>query len=219
MSSKRQFVVWGLGRFGSSVALTLAGLGYEVLGIDNNEEVVQELSESLTHVVLSDSMDEGTVKALGLRNFDVGVVGMGDLEASLMCTMLLKEAGINTIVAKASSQLHGKMLEKIGANMIIYPERDMGKRVGHNLAYSNIFDNIELNDDLSLMEINVGSSIVGKSLVEIDVRKKFGVNVVGIKHKDGSIEINMDPNEPLGAEDVLVVVGAKESVLKLESGL
>jgi trk system potassium uptake protein TrkA len=103
--------------------------------------------------------------------------------------------------------------------MIIYPERDMGKRVGHNLAYSNIFDYIELNDDLSLMEINVGTNIVGKSLVEIDVRRKYGVNVVGIKHKDGSIEINMDPNEPLGGEDILVVVGTKDSVLKLESGL
>jgi len=219
MGKKKSYVVWGLGRFGVSVAETLTELGHEVLGIDNNEEIVQRLSTVLTHVVVTDNIDETTVKALGLRNFDVAIVGIGELQANLLCTMLLKEAGVRMIVSKASSTLHGKMLEKIGADKVIYPERDMGKRVAHNLASSNIMDYIELTDDLSLMEISLLGDMEGKTLVEADVRRKYGVNVVAIKHKDGTTEINMDPQKPLVAGDVLIVIGEKNMVLAMESGL
>jgi len=219
MMKKRTYVVWGLGRFGTSLALTLRDLGHEVLGIDNNEEIVQSLSEQLTHVVFCDTMDEASVKALGIRNFDVAIIGMADLEASLMCTMLMKEAGIKTIVAKAVSVLHGKMLTKIGADMIIYPERDMGKRLAHNLSSNNILDYIELSDDISLMEINLPETMAGKNLIDADFRKKYGVNVVAVRHKDGSTEINMDPKEAFKEGDVLVVIGTKETVLALELGM
>lgn len=219
MSKKKSYVVWGLGRFGVSVAETLTELGHEVLGIDNNEETVQRLSTVLTHVVVTDNIDETTVKALGLRNFDVAIVGIGELQANLLCTMLLKEAGVRMIVSKASSTLHGKMLEKIGADKVIYPERDMGKRVAHNLASSNIMDYIELTDDLSLMEIALMEDMKDKTLVEADVRRKYGVNVVAIKHKDGTTEINMDPQKPLVDGDILIVIGAKNMVLAMESGL
>jgi len=219
MGKKKSYVVWGLGRFGVSVAETLTELGHEVLGIDNNEETVQRLSTVLTHVVVTDNIDETTVKALGLRNFDVAIVGIGELQANLLCTMLLKEAGVRMIVSKASSTLHGKMLEKIGADKVIYPERDMGKRVAHNLASSNIMDYIELTDDLSLMEISLMEDLKDKTLVEADVRRKYGVNVVAIKHKDGTTEINMDPQKPLVDGDVLIVIGAKNMVLAMESGL
>jgi len=219
MGKKKSYVVWGLGRFGVSVAETLTELGHEVLGIDNNEETVQRLSTVLTHVVMTDNIDETTVKALGLRNFDVAIVGIGELQANLLCTMLLKEAGVHMIVSKASSTLHGKMLEKIGADKVIYPERDMGKRVAHNLASSNIMDYIELTDDLSLMEISLIEDMKDKTLVEADVRRKYGVNVVAIKHKDGTTEINMDPQKPLVEGDVLIVIGAKNMVLAMESGL
>ncbi|MEA5092945.1 Ktr system potassium uptake protein A [bioreactor metagenome] len=219
MGKRKSYVVWGLGRFGVSVAETLTELGHEVLGIDNNEETVQRLSTVLTHVVVTDNIDETTVKALGLRNFDVAIVGIGELQANLLCTMLLKEAGVRMIVSKASSTLHGKMLEKIGADKVIYPERDMGKRVAHNLASSNIMDYIELTDDLSLMEISLMEDLKDKTLVEADVRRKYGVNVVAIKHKDGTTEINMDPQKPLVDGDVLIVIGAKNMVLAMESGL
>ncbi len=219
MGKKKSYVVWGLGRFGVSVAETLTELGHEVLGIDNNEETVQRLSTVLTHVVVTDNIDETTVKALGLRNFDVAIVGIGELQANLLCTMLLKEAGVRMIVSKASSTLHGKMLEKIGADKVIYPERDMGKRVAHNLASSNIMDYIELTDDLSLMEISLMEDMKDKTLVEADVRRKYGVNVVAIKHKDGTTEINMDPQKPLVDGDILIVIGAKNMVLAMESGL
>jgi len=219
MGKKKSYVVWGLGRFGVSVAQTLTELGHQVLGIDNNEETVQSLSTVLTHVVMTDNIDETTVKALGLRNFDVAVVGIGELQANLLCTMLLKEAGVHMIVSKASSTLHGKMLEKIGADKVIYPERDMGKRVAHNLASSNIMDYMELTDDLSLMEISLIDDMKDKTLIEADVRRKYGVNVVAIKHSDGTTEINMDPQKPLVDGDILIVIGAKNMVLAMESGL
>lgn len=219
MSKKKTFVVWGLGRFGTSVALTLTELGHEVLGIDCSEDKVQELSDKLTHVVVSDAIDEATFKALGIHNFDVGVVAMAELEASLMCTLLMKESGLHTIVAKATNPLHGTMLKKIGADTVIYPERDMGNRVAHNLSSSNILDYIELSDNISLMEINVIDSMVGKNLIEADIRRKHGVNVVAVKHKDGTTEINMDPKSPFRPGDVLVVIGTKDTVLALESGL
>ena len=134
MKDKRQFIVWGLGRFGSSIAETLTTMGHEVLGIDNNEDVVENMEDKLTHAVVCDVIDEKTVKSLGVRNFDVGIVAIGTLEPSLLATMLLKEAGVKTIVAKASNAIHAKMLKKLGATQIISPERDMGRRVAHNLA-------------------------------------------------------------------------------------
>lgn len=219
MADRRQYVVWGLGRFGSSVALNLKELGHEVLGIDSSEEAVQSISDELTHVVLSDVMDENTVKALGIRNFDGGIVGMGDLEASLLCTMLFKEAGLPIIVAKATTPLHGKMLEKLGATQVIYPERDMGRRVAYHLAYSNILDYVEISAGLSLMETNVFPNMIGKNLIDLNIRQNYGVNVVAIKHADGTTKINIDPQEIFKKDDVLVIVGPKDTMLKLESGL
>jgi trk system potassium uptake protein TrkA len=219
MGKTKQFVVWGLGRFGSSVALTLAEMGHEVLGIDNNEEVVQNLASQLTHVVVSDAIDENVVKSLGLRNFDAAIIAIGDLEPSLLCCMLLKEAGLHKIVAKASSPIHGKMLKKIGATSVIYPERDMGRRVGHSLGYTNILDFVELSDDIALVEIDTPTSAVGKNLIELDVRRRFGVNIVAIKHPDKKIEISMDPKKPLQDKDVLVIIGNSDSIKQLRENL
>ena len=215
MSNKKQFVVWGLGRFGSSIALTLTDLGHEVLGIDNVEEVVQSLSKQLTHVVLCDTMDEATVASLGIRNFDVGIVGMADLESSLLCTMLFKEAGLKTIVAKASTPLHGKMLEKIGADRVVYPERDMGQRVAHSLISSNVLDYIELSPNLSLVEVTAPSLFVGKSLLQSNMRAIYGVNVVAIKRKEKLI-VPPQPTEVIQESDILIVIGSTDGLQKLE---
>lgn len=215
---KKQYVVWGLGRFGKSVALTLAGLGHEVLGIDSAEDIVQAVSQDLTHVVVCPNIDEATVNSLGLRNFDTAIIGIGDLEANLLCTMLLKEAGIRTIVAKASSTIHGKMLTKLGADKVIYPERDMGLRVAHNLASSNVMDYIELAEDLSLMEIVVTANLVGKSLIEADLRRKYGINVVAIK-RGNKTAINLDPHRKLEKDDILVIIGNQDMAKTIGEGL
>ena len=219
MEKTKQFVVWGLGRFGSSVAVTLADMGHEVLGIDNNEEVVQNMADRLTHVVVSETVDENVVKSLGLRNFDAAVIAIGELEPSLLCCMLLKEAGLHKIVAKASSAIHGKMLKKLGATSVIYPERDMGRRVGHSLGYTNILDFVGLSDDIVLVEIDAPQDAVGRNLIELDVRRKYGVNVVAVKHPDKRTEIRMDPRKPLQEKDVLVLIGSQESISRLRNEL
>lgn len=219
MKDKRQFIVWGLGRFGSSIAETLTALGHEVLGIDNNEDVVEDMADKLTHAVVCDVIDEKTVRSLGVRNFDVGIVAIGTLEPSLLATMLLKEAGVKTIVAKASNAIHAKMLKKLGATQIISPERDMGRRVAHNLAYTNIMDFVELSDNICLMEVKLTPAMYGKSLAEMDVRKKYNVNVVAVKHKDGTSEMTLEPNKPMKDGDMLVVIGTRKSVEALEDGI
>ncbi|MDO5597312.1 MAG: TrkA family potassium uptake protein [Acidaminococcus sp.] len=219
MKDKRQFIVWGLGRFGSSIAETLTTMGHEVLGIDNNEDVVENMEDKLTHAVVCDVIDEKTVKSLGVRNFDVGIVAIGTLEPSLLATMLLKEAGVKTIVAKASNAIHAKMLKKLGATQSISPERDMGRRVAHNLAYTNIMDFVELSDNICLMEVKLTPAMYGKSLAEMDVRKKYNVNVVAVKHKDGTSEMTLEPNKPMKDGDMLVVIGTRKSVEALEDGI
>lgn len=219
MKDKRQFIVWGLGRFGSSIAETLTAMGHEVLGIDNNEDVVENMADNLTHAVVCDVIDEKTVKSLGVRNFDVGIVAIGTLEPSLLATMLLKETGVKTIVAKASNAIHAKMLKKLGATQIISPERDMGRRVAHNLAYTNIMDFVELSDNICLMEVKLTPAMYGKSLAEMDIRKKYNVNVVAVKYKDGTSEMTLEPNKPMKNGDMLVVIGTRKSVEALEDGI
>ena len=213
---KKQYVVLGMGRFGISVARTLYSLGHDVLGIDKDEEIVQGLSNELTHIVAADVLDEDIYKTLGLRNFDVAVVAVRDLEPSVMCTLMLKECGIPFIIAKASTSLHGRMLDKIGADKVIYPERDMGIRVGHNLADSNIVDYIELVDNLSIMEIGAPKSMVGKSLSEAEMRRLYNVTVVALR-RNGQMLVNPDPHDKIRAGDIMVILGTRESIKTLES--
>ncbi len=213
---KKQYVVLGMGRFGISVARTLYSLGHDVLGIDKDEEIVQGLSNELTHIVAADVLDEDIYKTLGLRNFDVAVVAVRDLEPSVMCTLMLKECGIPFIIAKASTSLHGRMLDKIGADKVIYPERDMGIRVGHNLADSNIVDYIELVDNLSIMEIGTPKIMVGKSLSEVELRRLYNVTVVALR-RNGQILVNPDPNDKIKEGDIMVILGTRDSVKALES--
>jgi len=212
---KKQYVVLGMGRFGISVARTLYSLGHDVLGIDKDEEIVQGLSNELTHIVAADVLDEDIYKTLGLRNFDVAVVAVRDLEPSVMCTLMLKECGIPFIIAKASTSLHGRMLDKIGADKVIYPERDMGIRVGHNLADSNIVDYIELVDNLSIMEIGTPKTMVGKSLSEVELRRLYNVTVVALR-RNGQILVNPDPNDKIKEGDIMVILGTRDSVKTLE---
>ncbi len=213
---KKQYVVLGMGRFGISVARTLYGLGHDVLGIDKDEEIIQSLSNELTHIVAADVLDEEIYRTLGLRNFDVAVVAVRDLEPSVMCTLMLKECGVPFIIAKASTSLHGRMLDKIGADKVIYPERDMGIRVGHNLADSNIVDYIELVDNLSIMEIETPKTMVGKSLSEAELRRLYNVTVVALR-RNGQILVNPDPNDKIKEGDVMVILGTRDSVKALES--
>jgi trk system potassium uptake protein TrkA len=214
--AKKLFAVIGLGRFGTSVAITLQNLGHEVLAIDSDEEQVQKLSDKVTHVVQADTTDENSLSALGLRNFDAVVVAIGeDVQANVATTLLLKELGVPYIVAKARNALHGKMLEKIGADRVVYPERDMGERVAHSLISSNVLDYIELSPNLSLVEVSAPRVFVGLTLLQTRLRAHYGVNVVAIKRFDKLIVPPL-PEEIIQECDILIVIGSTEGVQRLE---
>lgn len=215
MESK-QYVVIGLGRFGTSVAKTLYSLGNDVLVIDKDEDLVQDISDSVTHAVQMDATDENGLRSLGLRNFDVAIVTIGDnIQSSVMVTLLVKELGVKYIVAKGNSDLHAKVLYKIGADRVILPEKDMGVRVAHNLVSSSILDYIELSPDYSIMEIEALNEWQDKSLRELRLRSKYGINVMAIKKGD---EINLAPSadDLIDAKDVLVAIGSAQDLSTLE---
>ena len=215
MSSK-QFVIIGLGRFGSSVAKTLYALGHDVLAIDSNEDLVQEISDSVTHAVQMDATDENALRTLGLRNFDVAVVTIGaNIQASVMATLLVKDMGIKYIIAKGNSDLHAKVLYKIGADRVILPEKDMGVRVAHNLVSSSILDYIELSPDYSIIEIESPKEWYGKSMKELSLRSKYGINVMAIK-RNNEVNISPDADDVINKDDIVVAIGSAEDLTKLE---
>lgn len=218
MSQKLQFFVAGLGRFGRSVAVTLEKMGYDVMAMDINEDAVQDLSDLLGYVVCADCSDEKNLNAIGAGNADVAVVAVGDLSASLMTTLLLKEMGVKKIVVKALDALHGKMLQKIGADKIIYSENEMGVRVAHNLISPGIVDYIEMENNITILSIHVPPDWVGKSLIDIDVRKKYNITVVAIK-RAGEMLVNPRPDMQMEAQDMLVILGDTESVKRVTVSL
>lgn len=213
---KKQFAVIGMGRFGSSVAITLYNLGFEVLAIDSNEHRIQEIIETVTHAVQADSTDEDALRALGIRNFDVVVVAIGeDIQSSILTTLILKELGVPMLIVKAQNELHGKVVKKIGAEKVIFPERDMGQRVAHHLISPNILDFIELSDDYSIVEIKAAPQMVGKNLRQLDFRAKYGCNVIAVKSPD---KMNIAPHaeDIIKENDILVVVGDNDHLKTFE---
>ncbi len=212
-----QYAVIGLGRFGSSLAEELLKLGYEVLGIDVDEEAVEEMSDKLTHVVVADSTEEEVIRSLGIRNFDCVVVAIGnDIQANILTAILLKDIGVKTVVAKALSELHGKVLNKIGVDRVIYPERDMGIRVAHQLVSPNLLDYIELSNDYTIAELAVPKRLAGRTLKELDPRARYGCSVVAINRKNGVI-IAPTAEDTFEERDVMVVIGTNEQIETFEN--
>ncbi|MGG6310233.1 potassium channel family protein [Paenibacillus macerans] len=215
-TAKKQFAVIGMGRFGLSVATALSKMGFDVLAIDADEHNIQAVANLVTHAVSADSTDEDALRALGIRNFDVVVVAIGeDIQASILTTLILKDMGGPLIVVKAQNELHGKVLQKIGADKVIFPERDMGLRVAHHLTSPNILDYIELSEEYSIVEMSVPRAMVGKNLIELDIRARFGCNVMAIK-RGSKMNISPAATDRLTEEDVLVIVGEKNDLIKLE---
>lgn len=213
----KQFVVFGLGRFGSSLATTLSEAGYEVMGVDKCEERVQDIAPIVTQAIQAEVTDVDALRALGIRNFDVAVVAIGkDMQSSVMTTLLLKEMGIPYVVAKASTEIHQRVLEKIGADRIILPERDMGKRIATNIIAGNIIDYIQLSKDYSIMEISILPQWANYSIKDINIRAKYGINIIAVE-RGGDINVTPGPDYILEKEDLLVVVGNNKSISELEA--
>lgn len=214
---KKQFAVLGLGSFGSSVALTLENMGYDVLVVDDSYEKIQDISDKVSYAVKADVCDPDALQTLGGRNLDGAVVSTSEsLEASIMATMLCKEMGIPFVLAKAKDKLQGAILQRVGADRVVYPEIEMGSRIAKSLVSSEFMDWIALSNDYSMVEIEVPEKWVGKSLTELGVRERLGINVVGIII-NGKIDVTLDPQKELPAGGVLIVIGSNDILEKFDS--
>ncbi|AIM15283.1 MULTISPECIES: TrkA family potassium uptake protein [Neobacillus] len=203
----KQYAVIGLGRFGSSVAARLYESGQEVLGVDVNIERVEESNEFVTHAVIADSTDPESLKAIGIRNFDTVIVAIGnDIQASILSVLLLKELGVKKVIAKALNNLHGQVLEKVGADWVIFPERDMGIRVAHQLLSPNVLNFIEISKNYSVEEVRATEKMKDKTLRELDIRAKYNLSVIAIRN-DNELTISPSPDKIIDEGDVLVVIG------------
>ncbi|PAF32818.1 MULTISPECIES: potassium channel family protein [Paenibacillus] len=214
---KKQFIVLGLGRFGSSLTRTLINNGHEVLAVDKNENLVQEMSSIATHVVQADCTDKSVLMELGASNFSHAIVAIGeDLQASILTTLILKELQVPVVTAKAKNDNHGSVLSKIGADQIVYPERDMATRLGNQLSSDNIIDSIELSADYNLVEIKASERMNQKTLQELNVRAAYGCTVIAIKTGD---DLNISPlaEDIIRTGDMLLLIGSNEDIRNLES--
>jgi trk system potassium uptake protein TrkA len=213
---KKQFVVIGCGRFGTSVAQKLSELGAEVMVVDRNEEIIQNISETVTYAVQADATDEQTIRSLGIRNFDVAVVTIGsDIQSSVLITLMCKELGVKYVISKAQNELHAKLLYKIGADRVVFPEREMGIKIAKNLVSDNILDYIELAPDYSIVEVVALDSWIGKNLRQLNLRARFGINVMAIK-QGLDIKVAVGPEEVIREGDVLVVIGHNDDLNKID---
>ena len=208
----KQFVVIGLGRFGTSVATELYKMGHEVLAVDNNIERVEDIADSVTHAVCADATDEAELAALGLRNFDVAVVSIGtNIRDSILVTVLCKEKGVPFVLAKAVDDLHAKVLQKVGADRVVFPEREMGQRVARSLVMPNILDLMELSDGFQVAEVVAPDSWCGRTLVEINVRRNYGVSVIAI-HRGAQFIASPGAEEKVQPGDVMVLLGKTKDI-------
>ncbi|MBN9654031.1 potassium transporter Trk [Halobacillus litoralis] len=216
---KKTFAVVGLGRFGGSICRELSREGMEVLALDLDENKVNEYRDIVSHAVMADSTDELVLKELGFRNIDHVIVAIGDnIQASMLTTLILKEMGIRMITVKAQNDYHEKILNKIGADQVVHPERDMGKRIAHHIISDNILDYIELSDDHSVVEVKAGRKMSGKTLIDLDIRAQYGCNIVAIK-RGKDVIVSPMATEQVNASDILIVIGADKDVNRFEKNL
>ncbi|OMF02110.1 potassium transporter Trk [Paenibacillus amylolyticus] len=214
---KKQFMVLGLGRFGSSLTHTLIKNGHEVLAVDKSEALVQEISTIATHAVQADCTDKSVLIELGASNFSHAIVAIGeDLQASILTTLLLKELNVPKVTAKAKNDNHGSVLSKIGADQIVYPERDMATRLGNQLSSDNIIDSIELSSDYNLVEIKAPQSMNQKTLLELNIRAEYGCTVIAIK-TGNNLNISPMAEDIVCAGDMLLLIGSNDDIRNLES--
>lgn len=218
--ARRSFAVIGLGRFGAATAMTLAEFGQDVIGIDSSDDRVREMGEVLLQAVALDATDERSLRAAGIQNVDVAVISIGEnIESSLLVVMLAKEMGIKTIIAKAVTPLHGRILEKLGVSRVIFPEREMAQRLAHSLVVPNVLDYIELSRDFSIVELPAPLEFVGKTLRQLELRSRYGLTLIAVKRpSDRGVVTNIAPaaDDPIQSGDVLALLGSNERLAQLE---
>jgi trk system potassium uptake protein TrkA len=213
---KKQVVVIGLGRFGSSVCQELYKMGHEVLAIDSNMERVDANRDHSSHAVIANATDESELKALGVRNFDNAIVAIGDdLQASVLCTLMLKEIGVSKVWVKARDLQHQKILEKVGADRVIQPEYEMGVRVAHHMDSEKIIDYIDLSKDYSIQELTASDKIANRTLAKLNLRERYKIIILAIKRGE-DVNIAPVPNDEVRENDVLIVMGHRDDLKRFE---
>lgn len=213
---KKEFLVLGLGKFGMSVAKTLSKMGCQVVAVDRNEEKVQDIAEDVTYAVAADVTDAEVLENLGIGNLDAAVIAISnDMEASIMATILVKELGVPTVLAKASNEVHKKILLKVGADSVVFPEIEMGTRVARNLVAGDFVDLIELSSNFSIIETYVRKSWAGQTIRSIGFREKYSINVIAIK-EGNHIDVSPDPNIPLKEQQMLVLLGDNKALKEID---
>ncbi|HSI67347.1 MAG TPA: TrkA family potassium uptake protein [Planococcus sp. (in: firmicutes)] len=213
---KKEFVVIGLGRFGGSIVTELIEQDAHVMAIDKDPERVDKYASIATQAVVADTTDEAVLKSLGIRNFEHVIVAIGDnIQASILTTLMLKEIGVKKITVKAQNDYHEKVLRKIGADQVVHPERDMGIRIAHNMLSNNVLDYLELSDEHSIMEVQANEKLVGKTLINLDIRAKFGINIVAIK-RGREILVSPQADMVIEPEDILIIIGSDADINRFE---
>ncbi len=212
----KQYMVLGLGRFGESLAKSLYKQGHEVLAIDSDEELVDAIAPYVTQAIRIDATDEGALQSLGVRNFDAAIVSIGqNMRDSILVCVLLKELGVPYLIAKATDELHAKVLRKVGVDRVIFPERDMGMRLAKSLLTPNVLELMDLSDDYQLVEIILPMKWAGNTIIGVDVRKKYGISILAI-HRDGQFLVSPSPDTVFETGDILLVLGQKDDLDSLD---
>ena len=214
----KTFVVIGLGRFGTAVATELSSLGHEVLAVDGREENVQAVAEKVTHAVTGDARDPSVLRALGVRNYDCAVVAVGDdIGNSALITLNLKEIGVKRVICKAQSHVHRKVLEKIGADRVVFPEHEMGVKLAQGLSSSNVLNFIELSEDFGIVETAVPKEWHYETIQNLDVRARYKVNIIAVRRgKDGALNVAPGASYVIEPGDAVVALGRTEDINHLQ---
>lgn len=210
----KSIAVFGLGRFGRSLATELYNSGADVMVVDKNEFLIDEISDKVSYAVIADLTNEESIKKIGIENMDVVVVTMGsDLTASIMSVMVAKEVGVPYVIAKAADERMGNILSKMGADKVIYPEEEMGIRTAQTIVSDDFLEYFNIDNNLCLLEMRTRPEWVGKNLIELDLRNKYHINVVAVKFHS-KMRSSIDPNRPLEADSKLVVILDKSDLAK-----
>ena len=210
--AKIEFAVFGLGEFGSSIAIALEENGCQVLAVDSNEEKVQEISAYVTHAACANVADQAVVRSLGIHNMDGVIVGIGEnLESSIMATICAKECGVPYVLAKANSDIHATVLKRVGADQVIFPEKATGIRLGRNLASGNFLETIELSKKFSMVEIEVPKKWIGKTIRELNLRSK-GINIIARKGDLEDLVLIVDPDSVIQGSETFIIIGSNKDL-------
>ena len=216
MSIKKTYAVFGLGRYGVAVAKELVLSGAEVIAVDMDEKIVNEAADQLPICKCADITDPEVMRQLGIANVDVVIIAMAsNLEASVLAITLCKELGVKTVIAKCGSEMHRKIFTRVGADEVVFPENESGTRLAKNLLSSGFVDMVSLARNVSMIELDMKAEWAGKNLIQLNLRKKYSVNVVAIRRGD-SVSVDIDPHAPLEAQDKLIVIANTAKLSKLQ---